>query len=157
VKHAVRLAFVVCVLGTLPFAGSHTATPSITGQAPPPPNEAASGPATGTIRLLAVDKAGHPISGLKPEELRIRVNKEQRRILSVSSVADTPTTVGIFFDVSDSPNTEAGPTNDLSEVISGLHKIPNIAARGSTGFMMLFVPSDSRNLHRAAAKSSFWL
>lgn len=73
--------------------------------APPPENQAAS-PAIsvtkprlkGTLRLIAIKKDGQEVTDLKAEDLRLLVNNQDRKILSVSSTASLPKTIGIFLD-----------------------------------------------------------
>lgn len=118
--------------------------------------------------MLAVNEQNEPITDLKTEDLRLRINGEERKVFSVSSAGAAPKTIGLFFDVSgsrrrdplvaselaatanflksvwhehdvgfvisfaDQAYTETSPTDDLSQLIAGLHKIPAVLGRGST-------------------------
>lgn len=64
---------------------------SCAAQSPP------SSPSSGTLRLIAIGRKGEPVTDLKPEDLRLFVNKQDRKILSVSSTASLPKTIGIFI------------------------------------------------------------
>jgi Ca-activated chloride channel homolog len=52
---------------------------------------------SGTLRLIAIGGNGEPVTNLKPEDLRLFINKQARKILSVSSTASLPKTIGIFI------------------------------------------------------------
>lgn len=54
-------------------------------------------PSSATVRFIAIDRNGQPVTDLKPEDLRLFVNKQERRILSVSSTGPSPKTIGIFI------------------------------------------------------------
>jgi VWFA-related protein len=58
--------------------------------------------ATSALTFLAIDSDGSPVTDLKAEELRLRVNKTDRKILSLSSAREAPKTIGLFFDISGS-------------------------------------------------------
>jgi VWFA-related protein len=58
--------------------------------------------ATSALTFLAIDSDGSPVTDLKAEELRLRINKTDREILSLSSAREAPKTIGLFFDISGS-------------------------------------------------------
>ena len=53
---------------------------------------------SGTVRLIAIRRNGQPVTDLKPEDVRLRLNGQDRKILSVASTASLPKTIGIYFD-----------------------------------------------------------
>jgi VWFA-related protein len=61
-------------------------------------NSAAVPTAQDTLRFFAVGEGGRPVTDLKPEELRLRINKSERKILSLESVRREARTIGLFFD-----------------------------------------------------------
>jgi hypothetical protein len=73
--------------------------------APPPGNPVVSPAAStsqprtdNTLRLLVVKKNGQAVTDLRAGDLRLRVNNQTLKILSVSSTARLPKTIGIFID-----------------------------------------------------------
>ena len=58
--------------------------------------------ATFALTFLAIESDGSPVTDLKAEELRLRVNRTDRKILSLSSAREAPKTIGLFFDISGS-------------------------------------------------------
>jgi VWFA-related protein len=58
--------------------------------------------ATSALSFLAIDSEGSPVTNLKAEELRLRANKAERKILSLSFAREAPKTIGLFFDISGS-------------------------------------------------------
>jgi VWFA-related protein len=75
-------------------AQSPSSSPSSAGVSPTP---SSAPPLNRTVRLIAIGRKGEPVTGLKPEDLRLFVNKQYRKILSVSSTASLPKTIGIFI------------------------------------------------------------
>lgn len=56
----------------------------------------------GVLRILAVSNGDSPVSDLKSDELRLRINNQDRKVISISSSAGAPKTIGIFVDASGS-------------------------------------------------------
>lgn len=59
-----------------------------------------------TLRFLAVDHDGNPITDLRAEELSVRVRKQPRKIVSLLSASADSRTIGVFFDISGSRRTD---------------------------------------------------
>jgi len=76
-------------------AQSPSSSPSNAGVSPTPSSVP---PLSRAVRLIAIGRNGQPVTDLKPEDLRLLVNKQYRRILSVSSTTSLPKTIGIFVD-----------------------------------------------------------
>jgi VWFA-related protein len=191
VWHAIRPALLACTLGLWANALAQTPAALPPNQAPPPQAATESVLQNGSVRLLAVSDQGAPVTDLKQEDLRVRVNKEERKIVSLSSTASAPKTIGLFFDISGSrrrdplvPNelaatanflksvwhehdagfvisfsdqawTEASPTSDLSLVMAGLHKIPAVMGRGSTGLRDALCSVQSVGLQSGRGERAF--
>lgn len=55
-----------------------------------------------TLRFLAVDREGNPVTDLQAQDLSVLVNKHPRKIVSLSPAAFAPLGIGLFFDISGS-------------------------------------------------------
>ena len=71
-----------------------SSAPSSAGVSPAP---SSAPPLSRTVRLIAIGRNGEPVTDLKAKDLRLFVNKQDRKILSVSSTASLPKTIGIFI------------------------------------------------------------
>ena len=89
----------------------------------------------GLLGLLAVDKDGLPISDLKSTELRVRINKEDRNILSLSAAPERPKTIGLFFDISGSRRNDKHIEQEIQAATSFLQ---SIWCEGDEGFVLAF-------------------
>jgi len=90
----------LCYVALLDLCVSPWAPGTLSCQAPSEPIVA---PAVKEeVRFLAIGTNGQPITDLKPEELRVRIDKAERRTLSLTPVGDEPRTIGIFLDASGS-------------------------------------------------------
>jgi VWFA-related protein len=58
--------------------------------------------APNSVRLLATDKDGLPIKDLRAEDLNLRANKQEHKILSLTPISDLPKAVGLILDASGS-------------------------------------------------------
>ena len=82
-----------------------------------------------------MDKTGQPVTDLKADDLRIRVNKLERKVLSVSPAADAPKTVGIFFDDSGSRRSDTLLEREVQLTSDFLQSVWH---RGDVGFLVVF-------------------
>ncbi|MGI0086208.1 MAG: VWA domain-containing protein, partial [Nitrososphaerales archaeon] len=73
-------------------------SPSAPAQAPVAPDTSS----TKTLRFLAIDHDGNPITGLRVEDLSLRISGQSRKIVSLSPAATQSLDIGIFFDISGS-------------------------------------------------------
>jgi VWFA-related protein len=71
----------------------------------------------GFLRILAVSNGDSPVTDLKPDELRLRINKQDRKVLSISSSAASPKTIGIFVDASGSRKRDILLGNEVQVII----------------------------------------
>lgn len=71
------------------------------GVAPSPPT-AAETPTPNTLRFLAVDSGGNPLTDMHAQDLSVTVGGQPRKIVSLSSAASAPLGIGVFFDISGS-------------------------------------------------------
>jgi len=88
---------VTCVANTEPTL-SRQAAPAAT----PLSAAATDTAAPTTLRFLAVDHDGNPVTDLRAEELSVQVGKQSRKIVSLSPASTDPRTIGVFFDISGS-------------------------------------------------------
>ncbi len=89
-------------------------------------------PSSGTLRFIAIGRNGSPITDLKPEDLRLHVNGQDRKILSVSSTSSLPKTIGIFIGGS-----EPGPR--ANKAIAAIQGFLNSVWRDQdVGFVVSF-------------------
>lgn len=54
------------------------------------------------LQILAVDRDGHPVSNLRPEDFEVRENGERRPVESLHASNDVPLALGIAIDSSES-------------------------------------------------------
>lgn len=134
-RDAIRPALLLCAFGLCTLAIAQAPPSEPANQPVTPPVSAAVAPLNGSVRLLAVDRDGHPVTDLKPEELIVRVKKEQRRILSVFRAGDSPKGIGVFFDVSGS----RAKDKLLAQEIQSSAKFLEVVWRpGDLGFVVAF-------------------
>lgn len=82
-----------------------------------------------------MDKAGQPVTDLRADELRLRVNKLDRKILSVSPTSEAPKTIGIFFDDSGSRRSDKLLEREVQLTSDFLQSVWH---RGDVGFLVVF-------------------
>lgn len=90
-------AFLLLLLGR-PARLVAQSLPSRPSSASASPTASSAPPLSGTVRLIAIRRNGQAVTDLKPEDLRLRLNGQDRKILSVASTASSPKTIGIFVD-----------------------------------------------------------
>lgn len=91
--------------------------------------------ATSALTFLAIDSDGSPVTDLKAEELRLRVNKRDRKILSLSSAREAPKTIGFFFDISGSRRADRQIGKEIQAAESFLQSTWH---HGDEGFVSAF-------------------
>jgi len=85
--------------------------------------------------LIALDSDGRPVTDLKPEELRLFEDKVELKIASISSVANEPLTLGLFFDVSGSRHADQSIGEETRLASEFVHSIWH---QGDTAFVVAF-------------------
>jgi VWFA-related protein len=92
-------------------------------------------PTVETLRFLAIDQAGNPITDLKAEDLSLKIDKQPRKISSLSLAAHEPRTIGLFFDLSRSRRSD-----DLivSEVQETARFLESVWRPGDVAFVVVF-------------------
>ncbi|MGB2653718.1 MAG: hypothetical protein WAN62_08050, partial [Candidatus Acidiferrum sp.] len=76
-----------------------------------------------TVRFLAVDHNGDSVTDLRADELSVSVNKQSRRIVSLSQAASEPITIGLFFDISGSRRSDELIPQEIQSASRFLHSI----------------------------------
>jgi hypothetical protein len=76
-----------------------------------------------------------PVTDLKADDLRIRVNKLERKVLSVSPASDAPKRIGIFFDDSGSRRSDKLLEREVQLTSDFLQSVWH---RGDVGFLVVF-------------------
>lgn len=87
------------------------------------------------LGLLALDKDGKPITDLKAEDLRVHIKKEDRKVLSLSAIPETPKTIGLFFDISGSRRSDSHINKEIQAAASFLQ---SVWREGDDAFVMAF-------------------
>jgi VWFA-related protein len=100
-----------------------------------PPSAAAAPPAKEDVRFLALGKDGQPIADLKAEEVRIRINKTDRKVLSLVSAANEPRTIGLFLDASGSRREDKYKEKEVHSI---RHFLESTWRAGDDGFAVAF-------------------
>jgi hypothetical protein len=101
--------------------------------------------------LLALDNDGLPISDLKSIELRVRVNKEDRNILSLSAAPEGPRTIGLFFEISGSRRNDKHIEKEIEAAANFLQSTWRDGDEGfvlAFGDKLYFVARPTHNLHQ---------
>jgi VWFA-related protein len=80
-------------------------------------------PAVQALRFLAIDSDGNAITDLQAGDLSLTIDKRPRKIVSLSSAASEPRTIGIFFDVSGSRRSDTLIPRELEEIAKFLESI----------------------------------
>jgi VWFA-related protein len=101
----------------------------------PPPASTLESPAISSLRFLAIDKDGNPVTDLRADELQLRVNKTEQKVESLSPAAGEPLTIGLFFDISGSRRADKFIDK---EVIAATHFLNSVWHQGDAGFVLLF-------------------
>ncbi|MGB8472782.1 MAG: VWA domain-containing protein [Candidatus Acidiferrum sp.] len=91
--------------------------------------------APGTLRFLAVNHDGSPITDLRPEEVSVRIDGQPRKIVSLSRANRAPLTIGLFFDFSGSRRSDRLIPNEVQSSASFLE---SIWQRDDVGFVIAF-------------------
>jgi VWFA-related protein len=86
-------------------------------------NSTAPHPDVQALRFLAVDSDGNAITDLQAGDLSLTIDKRPRKIVSLSSAAPEPRTIGIFFDVSGSRRSDTLIPRELEEIAKFLESI----------------------------------
>jgi VWFA-related protein len=87
------------------------------------------------LRFLAIDKDGNPVTDLRADELQVRIDKTEQKILSLALAADEPLTIGFFFDISGS---RLGDSHLEKEISAAIRFVDSIWHLGDTGFVVAF-------------------
>jgi VWFA-related protein len=109
--------------------------PVATSPSANPPSDGNSPPGLRVVDIFAVDKDGRLVPDLKAEEIRLFEDKAEQNIKSVSSAANEPLTVGIFFDISGSRRADKHVREEAKFMSELLHSIWH---SGDTAFVAGF-------------------
>ncbi|MGC1484461.1 MAG: VWA domain-containing protein, partial [Candidatus Acidiferrum sp.] len=102
-----RTFFHLSLFLTSVLAVSAALQKSATAQAPAPAVAPSSSTAADTstpttLRFLAVDRGGNPVTDLQAQDLSVTVNGKPRKVVSLTSAVSAPVGIGLFFDISGS-------------------------------------------------------
>jgi VWFA-related protein len=76
-----------------------------------------------SVRLLASDRSGQPVTDLRPEEVRVTWSKQERKVLSLTPIKDLPRAVGLFFDASGSRRSDKLLPKEVDGVLAFLDSV----------------------------------
>lgn len=88
-----------------------------------------------TLRFLALDHDGNPVTNLRAGELSVRIGDRPLKIVSLSLANTEPLFIGLFFDVSGSRRADKLISQEVKVTTEFLH---SIWRPGSEGFVVAF-------------------
>ena len=124
-----------CFIAVSAALGEPSPTQVPTPQVAPSSSTASDTPTPTTLRFLAVDRGGNPVTDLQTQDLSVTVRGQPLKIVSLSSAASAPLGIGVFFDISGSRRSDKLIPLEVQATSKFLESIWH---RESVGFVIAF-------------------